>query len=222
MENLIVRCSELHKIMTKPRSKSEEISETTKTYLKEKIKQEVYGYDIELNTKPVLKGIHVENESIKLVNAVYFKRFSKNTERKSNEWLTGEPDIVTEETIEDIKSSWTIDTFPAFKEDAESAIKKAGYDWQLRGYMMLFDKPKSKIHYCMVSTPSFIEKNDDIIYLLNEWDNTSLHKVDHIYASLRVSSVEIERDLEIEREIIERYEIANKYYKKYFQEITNK
>lgn len=213
MKDLLVRCSELKNLMTKPRSKSEEISATTKTWLKEKVKEQFYGYRKQLDTPAINKGIDMEDVSIQLVNDVTFNSYEKNTERKTNDWLTGEADIVGVSSIEDIKTSWSLETFPAFQEDADDAVKKAGYDWQLRGYMLLWDKPEAKIRYCMISTPD---------YLLKDWDNESIHKVDEIDPEARISTVTIQRDKDLEAEIKERYEIANKYYQQYWNELNKK
>ena len=213
MKNLIVRCSSLHKMMTNPRGKTEEISATTKTWLKEMVKEEFYGYRKQLDTPPINKGIDYEFLSIDLLNDVNFKSYVKNEERKTNDWLTGEADIVTDEEIIDVKSSWSLETFPTFKEDAEAGVKKAGYDWQLRGYMLLWDKPKASITYCMVSTPDS---------LLKDWDYKKIHKVDEINPAARTTTVTIERDESIESKMLERYEVANKYYKMYTNEINNK
>lgn len=218
MENLIVRCSELYKLMTKPRSKSEEISATTKTWLKEKVKEKIYGYKKQLDTPAINKGIDLEDISIELLNDVSFNQFKKHVGRKTNDWLTGEPDIVGISSIEDIKTSWSLETFPAFQEDAEDAVKKAGYDWQLRGYMLLFDKPEAKVHYCMISTPD---------YLLKPWEleNAStmkIHKVDHISPSARITSVSLSRDKALEEDMKAQYDIANKYYQEYWNELSKK
>jgi len=213
MKDLKVRCSELHKMMTNPRGKNEELSATTKTWLKEKVKEEVFGYKPQLNTPAINKGIDYEFLSINLLNEVAFKSYVKNEERKNSDILTGEADIVTDDEIIDVKSSWSLETFPAFQEDAEASVKKAGYEWQLRGYMMLWNKPKASIKYCMISTPDT---------LLKDWDNQAIHKVDHIEPTKRISSVSFERDEAIEQKIIERYEVANKYYKQYLTELTSK
>jgi len=213
MKNLKVRCSSLHKLMTNPRGKTEELSATTKTWLKELVKEEVFGYKPQLNTPAINKGIDYENLSIDLLNEATFKSFVKNEERKNNDFLTGEADIVTEDEIIDVKSSWSLETFPAFEEDAKASVKKAGYEWQLRGYMMLWNKPKASIKYCMISTPDA---------LLKDWDNQSIHKVDHIEPTKRISSVSFERDEAIEEKIIERYEVANRYYQQYLKELTSK
>ena len=213
MKNLKVRCSSLHKMMVNPRGKNEEISATTKTWLKDLVKQEVFGYYPQLDTPAINKGIDYEFLSIQLLNDATFNSYTKNEERITNDWLTGEADIVTDNEILDVKSSWSLETFPAFKEDAEASVKKAGYDWQLRGYMMLYNKPKACIKYCMVTTPEA---------LLKDWDNRDIHKVDHIDPKDRITSVSIERDEELEAKMLERYEVANRYYKEYLNELKTK
>lgn len=213
MKNLKVRCSSLHKLMTNPWGKNEELSATTKTWLKELVKEEVFGYKPQLNTPAINKGIDYENLSIDLLNEATFKSYTKNEQRLTNEWLTGEADIITEDEIIDVKSSWSLETFPAFAEDAKASVKKAGYEWQLRGYMMLWNKPKASIQYCMISTPDA---------LLKDWDNQAIHKVDHIEPTKRVSSVSFERDEAIEAKMLERYEVANRYYQDYLTELKSK
>ena len=213
MKNLIVRCSSLHKMMTNARGKNDELSATTKTWLKEMVKEEVYGYKKQLDTPAITKGIDYENLSIELLNEATFNSYKKNEERITNNWLTGEADIVAPELIRDVKSSWSLETFPAFQEDANAAVKKSGYDWQLRGYMMLYNKPKATIDYCMISTPDS---------LLKDWDNKKIHKVDAIDPVRRVSTVTIERDEALEAKMLERYEVANRYYKEYLNELKTK
>ena len=113
--------------MTASRTKSEVLSETTKTYIRGLAKQDFYGYNVELNNKYINKGIMQENDSIALLNTVSFTSMVKNTERLNNEWLTGEADIVLDDQIIDIKTSWSLETFPA---TSEEGINK-DYEWQL-------------------------------------------------------------------------------------------
>jgi len=200
-------------MMTNARGKNDELSATTKTWLKEMVKEEVYGYKKQLDTPAITKGIDYENLSIELLNEATFNSYKKNEERITNDWLTGEADIVAPELIRDVKSSWSLETFPAFQEDANAAVKKSGYDWQLRGYMMLYNKPKATIDYCMISTPDS---------LLKDWDNKKIHKVDGIDPVRRVSTVTIERDEALEAKMLERYEVANRYYKEYLNELKTK
>lgn len=213
MENLTVRCSELSKLMTKGRSKNEPLGETTKSYLMQKAKEDFYGIFVNVSTKYMDKGIMNENKAIKMLNNVYFTDYYKNDVRKTNEWLTGECDILAPDKIIDIKCSWSFDTFPAFYEEAEKSVKQSGYDWQMRGYMMLFDRPKAEVTYCLTSTPD---------ELLTKFDDVALHKVDHINPALRVTSVTIERDLEIEAQMYEQYQIANEYYNNLINQLKNK
>ena len=117
--------------MTASRTKSEVLSETTKTYIRAVAKQDFYGYNVELNNKYINKGKMQENDSIALLNTVNFTSMVKNTERLNNEWLTGEADIVLDDQIIDIKTSWSLETFPA---TLEEGINK-DYEWQLRAYL---------------------------------------------------------------------------------------
>lgn len=212
-DNLIVRCSSLSKLMTKGRSKTDPLGETAKTYIMEQAKESFYGIETVLEGKQLDKGNLNEQLAIDMLNDVRFMDYRKNDKRINLDWLTGECDINAEDRIIDIKNSWSFDSFPCFESEAEKKIKKAGYDWQVRGYMMLYNKPKAEIVYCMTSTPD---------ELLGSWDDLSVHKVDHIDPALRITSVTIERDLEIENEIKERYELANAYYKECIKELTNK
>jgi hypothetical protein len=201
--------SSLGKLMTTARSKSELLSETTKSYIRSVAKQDFYGYDLELNNKYILKGINQEDDSINLLNSVNFTQYTKNTKRLTNEWLTGEADIVSEDTIIDIKTSWSLETFPATPEEG---INK-DYEWQLRAYLMIYDKPLAHLCYCMVSTQAD---------LLNQYENLSLHRVDHIPAEKRITTISYERDLELEEDIKVRLHYCSEYYAKYINQLNNK
>ncbi len=195
--------------MTASRTKSEVLSETTKSYIRGLAKQDFYGYNVDLNNKYINKGNLQENDSIALFNSVMFSNYSKNTERLNNEWLTGEADIVLDDQIVDIKTSWSLETFPATSEEGVNKL----YEWQLRAYMMLYNKNYASLVYCMVSThPS----------LLNEWENLSLHQVDHIAPEKRITTLLFSRDLELEEEIKVRLHHCTEYYVKYINQLNNK
>jgi len=133
--------------------------------------------------------------------------YDKNTERRENEWITGEADIVATHKIVDIKTSWCVTTFPVLSEQGEDK----GYEWQLRAYMMLWDKPYAEIAYCLVNTP----------YDLIGWEEPSLHLVDHIPRDLRVTVVHYERDAELENKIKVKVAAAREYYTQVIHQITN-
>lgn len=205
---MLIRCSSLPKIMTAPRTKSEVLSETAKSYIKQIAKEDFYGYSSELDNKYLQKGRQCEQESINLLNLVNFTSYEKNEIRLNNEFLTGEADIVAENEIIDIKTSWSLDTFPALSED----INAKDYEMQLRGYMMLYNKDKASVCYCMVDTPEE----------LRTWENAQLHEVSHIAPEKRVTMLSFERDLEIEKHIEEKCKVAIEYYKEYINKLNSK
>ena len=196
--------SSLGKLMTSPRSKSEVLSEGAKTYIKEVAKENFYGYRTDINSKYIFKGRDQEFDSIELLNSVRFTNYEKNTVRMVDEYMTGEADIVTDDLIIDIKTSWSLDTFPALAEDGYDSK----YEWQLRAYMMLYNKPKAELIYCMVTTSN---------ELLNEWENLDIHRVDHIAPEKRITVLSFDRDEAKEQEMIERLELCTEYYNEYYK-----
>lgn len=195
---LKIRCSSLSRIMTEPKGKDEVLSVGAKTYVEDLASEFVYGYTKLISSKEMDKGIIVENASIALLNDVMFTSYVKNTERKTNDWLTGECDIFTGSKIIDIKSSWSLPTFPA----TVRAGRDKDYEWQLRGYMMLWDCDESEIAYCMVTTP------DELI----RFEPTEIHYVDHIDPALRVTRVPYQRDRALEEKIKQKVEAARAYF----------
>jgi hypothetical protein len=193
-----IRASALGELMTDAKEKGEALSKGAKTALEKMAKEYVYGFNEVVTGKYMDKGLIVENQSIELYNSVHFTDYKKNTERRTNDWITGECDIyVPGKKIIDIKSSWSLATFPA---TAAAGMDK-GYEWQGRAYMMLWDVDQFEIAYCMVSTP------DELI----KFEQEELHYVDHIDEALRVTVVPYERDKALEDKIKFKVEAARAY-----------
>ena len=203
------RPSSLGKLMTQPKAKSEILSETAKSYIKTKAKEDYFGYSTHLQTKPMLKGTDWEEESIALVNQVKGTFYVKNKERFENEFLTGEPDIILDNSIIDIKTSWSLDTWPATPEEGINAQ----YEWQIRGYLWLLDKPVGYLIYCMIDT-------DDV--LLGDWDNKFIHKVSHIDPAKRITVLEYQRNTINEEMMVEKLTAATEFYNNYINQLNNK
>jgi hypothetical protein len=123
--------------------------------------------------------------------------------------MSGCCDIITDDLIIDIKSSWSLDTFPATPSEGENS----DYEWQGRAYMWLYDRPAFELVYTMYDT------HDD---LLTDWDNRTIHKVNHIPSHQRVTVLSYERDMDKEEEIRDRLIYCNEYYSKYVNELNNK
>jgi hypothetical protein len=200
------RASSLGDIMTDPKEKTEILSKGAKSYLEKIAKEFVYGYSEVITGKYMEKGLIVEPESIELYNSVFFTSYTKNTERRTNGWITGECDIIVPgRKVIDIKSSWSLATFPA---TAAAGMDK-GYEWQGRAYMMLWDVDYFDIAYCMVNTP------DELI----KYEQEELHFVDHIDPALRVTIVSYERDRGLEEKIMVKVDAARRYLTALVQEI---
>ncbi len=194
---MIVHASAVGEIMA-PAKKAGELSAGAKTFVKKRFKESLFGYRESFGSKYTEKGIQVESESIALYNRVFFANCVKNTERRKTDLLTGEADIINGETVIDIKSSWSLMTFPIFPADAYDA----GYEWQLRAYMHLWDLPKAELAFCMVTTPAG----------LIGYEDTAVHVVDHIPEEMRITRLQFDRDMEKEQQMLDRIKLAQAYY----------
>ena len=127
------------------------LSATCKTFLKTWLDEKIYQRRIEFTSKQTDKGIVVEEDAI-VYAAAHIDEMgfvSKNLHRFSNDFMHGEPDVINEDYVFDIKSSWTHGTFPLY----DSEIPETGYTWQVLGYMELTKKQKGSVIFCLMSMP---------------------------------------------------------------------
>lgn len=201
MPEIAFRASSIHRLMTEPKTKSEgPLSVGAKTYVRELAQQAIFGVEFTFSSKETEKGIEVEPESLALLNRVRGLSLAKNTERRTRDGLTGEPDAVdmARGVGHDLKSSWSVKTFPGWVRDCEDKT----YEWQMRAYMALWDIDKWEVNYCLVDTPE----------RLIGYEPLDLHLVGHIPEHLRVTTWLIERDHELESKIFEKIGHATAYY----------
>ncbi|WP_047475260.1 hypothetical protein [Delftia sp. ZNC0008] len=231
MREILFRCSSIGKLMTAPvsidpslitpeveaiqakkkrtdeekavleRLKLGTLSETAKTYIRELVRQELWGVDFEVSSKYTDKGLAVEAEGLALLNRVRGLTLAKNTERRSDGQITGEADTVdlVRRCGHDLKCSWSLQTFPAFVRDCEDSL----YAWQMRGYMRLWDVDRWEVNYAMVNTPE---------ELLGQYEPQQLHLVEHIPEHMRLTTWAIERDRALEAQMDVKLELARAYY----------
>lgn len=207
MREILIRCSSLGRLMTEPKTLKEgPLSVGARAYIRELAQQEILGVDFEFSSKETQKGIEVEDESIALLNRVRGLSLVKNTERKSNGLITGECDLYDAERKRghDLKSSWSAKTFPGWVVDCEDKL----YEWQMRGYMLLWDADEWEVNYALVDTPE----------RLIGFEPLAMHVVSHIPEHMRLTSWAIQRDFAKERAIAEKVEAAREYYAKVVQE----
>jgi hypothetical protein len=220
-----VRCSQIGKIMTNPRTKGERLSQTTKSYILELAIQEKYGIHKEFWSRYTDKGNEVEPEAIKLTESVLDVGFIyKNEEQFSNEWVTGKPDVNTDVLI-DVKSSW--DAFTFFDKVIENELNNKDYYYQLQGYMWLTDKQEALLCYCLIDTPlqivedeirrehwkqNLISESSDLREFVED-----KHTFGHIPKEKRVKTHVVKRDDEVIEAIKTRIEECREYYNNLIQ-----
>lgn len=207
---ILIRCSSLGKIMTEPKTKAEGIlSVGARTYIREIAQQEIFGIDFTFSSKEIEKGLEVEDQSIALLNRVRGLSLTKNAERKSNGLITGECDLYDADRRRghDIKSSWSAKTFPGWVKDCEDKL----YEWQMRGYMMLWDADEWEVNYALVDTPERLIGYEDM----------QMHLVGHIPEHHRLTSWVITRDAAKEALIREKVEAAQDYYAQVVREFDD-
>ena len=151
---MIVRCSEIGDIMTNDRS-GKDIGKTAYSKVEEIALRNVGYNDLPLLTEPITKGIELEEEGISKVQQLYPNEvLVKNKDRKTIEivdgvFLTGECDILTIHTVDDIKIPFDFYNW-------HNAELTKGYEWQLLGYMLLFDRREANIQYVWLHTPQYL------------------------------------------------------------------
>jgi hypothetical protein len=213
--------------MTDPRTKSETLSETAKSYIQDLFKERELGIYKEFSSRYTDKGLEMEDEAIQFASEVLNWEFVvKNEVRFNNEWLTGEPDINTDNLLADIKCSWSGSTFPLFDE----TLKNKDYYYQLQGYMMLTGHDTSELVYCLMNTPHQIVE-DEVRrqhWKLNLIDEDlevrqavqEMHNFDQIPNNLRVKRFIVQKDEAAQEKIKERVEIAREYYNQLLTQIN--
>ncbi len=200
MRDMLIRCSSIGKIMTEPKSKAEGIlSKGAKTYIRTLVAQEIFGVEFTVSSKQMEKGTLCEEDSIALLNDVRGLSLVKNTERKSDGFITGECDLfdASAKRGHDLKTSWSIATFPI----TPGACIDSDYDWQMRGYMALWGADRWEVNYALVDTPEH----------LIGFEPLDLHIVSHFPAHHRLTTWCIERDEAKELLIYQKVRAAREY-----------
>lgn len=220
MENeILFRASSIGHLMTDSRTKSEPLSKTAKSYIEKLFKEKEFGYYENISSRYLDKGIENEDIAIQMASEVFNWDFVvKNEVRFNNEFVTGEPDILTDNLLADIKCSWDMGTFPMF----ENEIPNKMYYWQLQTYMMLTDMPQAELVYCLTNTPFQIVEDEvrRAHWKLNLIDEDldvreavqASHNFDHIPTELRVKRFVVEKDEQAFEKIKEKVKLAREYY----------
>lgn len=139
--------TELERLIAEGKDKS--LSQTCKTYLNEWYVEHCYGRTKSFSSIQTEKGNAVEDDAITMLSMMDANIYSKNEQHFENEFCKGTPDIVENDLIIDIKSSFDLFTFHA----AKFGDLNMDYYWQLQGYMWLVGAKRAQLAYCAISTP---------------------------------------------------------------------
>jgi hypothetical protein len=207
MDNILFRCSSLGHIMVESRTKSETLSETTKTHLIDKFVSYKYGRQTDISNKYIAKGLEVEEDSLTLYTRfkkIYDKPSRKNEQWLKNEFICGTPDLFYGESIDkadhvvDLKSSWDIFTFFRTKSKKLNPM----YYWQLQGYMALTGAKQATLAYCLIDTPDAMI-NDEKRKLLWKMGVTTEDNPDYQEACIEIEKLCLYSDIPLEERVLE-------------------
>src|SRR5689334_5634924 len=147
-----------------------ENSQTCKKELVKIYRETLYGREYIHSNKYTEKGIKQEQDSISLYARIKKRMFKKNEKRITDNYFTGEPDIIYYGKTVDIKTSWSLETFPHPLTDS------ADSDYELQGlaYMELTGAREHIIAYCLVNAPGnlVIKEKEKLWYSMNCPDET--------------------------------------------------
>jgi hypothetical protein len=180
-----------------------------RTCVRELLREDIYGYQpSQLLTKPVLKGQAVEEPlCLPMLARLTGRPLVKNTERRNNGLISGECDVFDAPIRHgrDIKAPYSMETMPIVVADAYDS----GYEWQMRGYMMLWDAESWSVDYLLVNTPE---------ELIGPLESPAVHVVDHIPEAHRWTSWLVTRDRALEDLIADKVAAARKYWRQALNE----
>ena len=178
--NFKCRASALGQLMTNSRSKTETLSQTTKSYLQDWYKEQVYGVKKQIKSKYIQKGLALEDTAIEFYSVAMDKDFMiKNLDHFEDDFFTGTPDCFHDGIVYDFKTSWDCFTFPLFDDQPDN-----GYFYQLQVYMHLTGLKKAKLVYTLQDTPDFLTYEEPVSY-------------SHVENKYRIKEFDIDYDPEV-------------------------
>jgi len=135
-----------------------QLSETAKTFVRNSVIEFKTKRRKEIKSKYLEKGILVEQDSVDLLCDVTGEFYDHRTTRITDDYFTGECDLLSDNKVTDIKSSFDIFTF--FESDFKDL-----YYWQGQVYCRLYNKQYFDLAYCLVDMPRAMFKslNDKLL-----------------------------------------------------------
>ena len=202
MKDFKLRASSSGSLMTNAK-KTGDISKTAQSFLLDWLKEQIYGVKKEFSTKETRKGTEQENAAIdKAIEWLDLPFIIKNEQFFEDDYFCGTPDLLLEDTVIDIKTSWDCWTFPLFEED----IPTSDYFYQLQVYMHLTGIKKAMLCYILIDTP--------------ETYNSPEISYSHVESKYRIKKYEFAYDENVIKELQNRVIIAREFINTKFNELN--
>lgn len=192
---------------------AQSLSSTAKSEIRKTVKEDLTGARKFKGNQYTEKGLFLEETAIDLSGKMRFRKYQKHVGRVENSLITGECDILDldRKLILDTKCTWDIDTHPWFQDEALEKCIDAGYDWQMQGYMWLYNCNAAEVDFWLLPCPAELLKDwDDIDYLV--------HSIEAIDIRERKTTVRFERDESMIEKIKAKIPACQAYYDKLFSE----
>lgn len=221
------------KELTAKRDAPPQLSKTAKSEVEKIWRLNKKGFWEDLENKYLMKGLFNEIDGIDLVSKAHGSFYNKNDERKYKNNITGECDIIDvkdgKRIVIDVKSSWNPRTF------MDGELSKI-YEYQLRCYMYLYDAEEAYLCYCLTDAPEHLVTNEKKKQWYKFYSDSMTQaevelmetKLERIYKQIETNMVysnnpnysqeelvktfKIQRDLEIEKEMLAKIPLALEYY----------
>ncbi len=236
--NWLVRASQVGGLMTKGKGK-EEWGATAMKVIQDAVLYNEFGIDKFVTSKHIEKGIINEAMSLEMIKRVkgWEMDLDKPKRRLVNKWVIGEPDVLDNGYLVDVKNSWDGTTFPWF----ESEVPNKDYFYQLQTYMWLSGythcylvytltsapahlvyKEAERLAYNLHSLPKYNDKSFDEMLEIGEEMASRQLQFEHIPESQRVKVFRIERSEAVIDSIRERVEQARVKYDEFLNQLKPK
>lgn len=196
-EKVKFRASSWGNLLAESKDKKEPVGKTAAAELIKIYNYERYGRKKDVTSPAMDKGKLVENDSIGIFGKVEGQEFEKNEEKFENDFFTGHPDIIHENSVYDIKSSWELDTFTI---KLLETIDK-GYEAQLNCYYDLTGAQGGAIVYCLADCPPevLLGEKRKLLYALNVISEES---PEYIRASINLENLLTFPDIDLRERVI--------------------
>lgn len=148
-------------LLTDPRTNKDKaagiLAKTVQTELDNWLKERLFKRRKQIHSKYLDKGNAVETDSLRWLADVLDLGmiFETNDEHFEDEFFTGTPDLITSDTVFDLKNSWDYTTFPMIGGQPD---KK--YVAQLQVYMHLTGRKKAALVHILSNTPDDLVQKD--------------------------------------------------------------